>query len=640
MVHGPCDVEALRGLFNSTAWRCLIRLAIAGGSYKNANLAAAAQTCSNLFTEYIEQDPGSGKAQKFLLGTPGYHLLVNLNAHAGVYRGSFTGGGRVFVVIGAYLYEIDESGNVAAGYPHVMNDPAGNPHSDTNQVQMFGNGNQLAIINAGYFYVDDGATASIARFQVSGVVTVTGSGSGAGHVDWVSGDAFPPEIAGIDIFISGQEVNVASWTNNHRIVLTAPGFAGSGSGTCSTSYFFVYATSGTFTVGMEGLPIVINGITYTVDKVLSAGVLTLTTSDVGELPAATVWSAVQPNLVYEAAAGDPVTTVTGAVLDNSAFAQRPAGGTPDLGRQVNFSAVYDWTKWNGLDFFTKESYADHIQSILSDREMLYVFGQEYGTEVWQNSPTTGRPVRLQGAVAQEASCCQFGSISMQEHLWYLGGVPGGGATGYRVDGFTPTRISTHAVEQAWALQDVSLANSWWYLDNGHYFWVIWFPSGSTWVYDATAKYWHERVRWTGTAVAAYRFIGHSYITDWNSGKGRHLVGDATSAKLFFMSLAFLDEEGVNIQRQCALPYLFDGGKRVYVGRVQLTQQAGATVNLDWSSDDGVTFTTPEAGADTTSTPYWIAQGSFEHSAIPRLTITGQTVVALIDCDAEVTYGTS
>lgn len=636
-----------------------MKLPIVGDDYTNRQLAAGAQECLNWYRESVEDQNGSGKSTKILRQTPGIHLLRNITTHAGSVRGIWSGAGRCFVCVGAWVYEIDSAG-ATVGTPSslILN--------DTLPVQFAGNGNQLGIVASGYFYLNNGSGFVAAKFKIQGKVTIA-----AAIVTWVSGEQFPATF-GVTVILSGIAYAVLSRDSATQLTLTAA-FPGSGTGFCDTfpgppigaigpngmvtdepySTVFARAGSSSFDQGWVGLPITIGGFSYVVKAVINASVLILTTNDSGQQVNA-AFSAVQTNIVYEAPAGDLVTAKTLAYMDGQFYVQRPSGGTPDLGRQVNFSAVNDGTDWSGLDFFLKEGAADYIQSIFADREILYVFGQDYASEAWQNDPNTGRPVRMSGAVSPEASACRFGVVSMGEHLYFIGGSPGGNPVAYRVDGFTPTRISTHAVEAAWALKGVAISTAvaWWYIEDGHYFWVICFSSGSSWVYDATEKAWHERTAWDGAAFQPYRPWYHTFIPEWGTN-GQHIVGDYNSGKVLIMSSAFYDDEGVNVKRVRILPYIYaGGGKRVYVERVDLDMATGLipsgaepTVALDWSLDNGLTFSTPETAGfglhDATSQRvYWLAQGSGETAMLPRVSITGQAQTVLIDLEAEVYLGDS
>ena len=64
------------------------------------------------------------------------------------------------------------------------------------------------------------------------------------------------------------------------------------------------------------------------------------------------------------------------------------------------------------------------------------------------------------------------------------------------------------------------AEAYTYTEDGHYFWVISFPTAdATWVYDVTTKLWHERAWLSGGTLHRHRSRGHAYVF------GKHLVGD-------------------------------------------------------------------------------------------------------------------
>ncbi len=626
-------------------------------SYANPALAAAAQQSLNLYREtYDGFGAGTGKSSKILTGTPGWKLLVDTNSlHI---RGFWSGGGRCFVVSGSNILEIDKAGVIISSYNLVLDD--GHP------VEIFGNGNQLGlvyrtIVGGGFFLINNGAGWAPALFQQAGVVNVTGT-----TVTWVSGQQFNGNFAGLSFYINNQPVTVTGPPSPTSLSITVAIAGGSGTG------YLLF--NGTFNSVLQdispsfvGLPITIGGTVYTVASVGPLDPITGLTSwlnvsnpngDVLTPSGLVAWTVTQTNMPYTAAAGDAVTAITGAYLDGSFYVQRPAGGSPDLGRQVNFSGlnpggVGDGTIWNGLDFFTKEGAPDYIQAIFADREQLYVFGTET-SEVWQVSTTTGRPVRLDGAVFKEGLAATYSVVTMSEHLYYLGGSPIGTTVAFRLDGFTPTRVSTHAVEEAWRISGAQVKNSvaWEYLENGHFFWVICFDIGSTWVYDATERSWHERAGWDGTKFIPYAPFFHTFIPEWGDN-GQHIIGDHKSGKVWIMSSDTFSEDGKDVKRVRVMPYIFAGGnKRVYCDRVDLTMATGLAssssaplVELAWSEDDGQTFSADQpagygAAGQTETRVYWVAQGSAETAMMPRISVTGQNEIVMIAADGEIAAGST
>lgn len=589
------------------------------------SVAAAASQSINIFVEVIDTKDDQQKNIDILRVAPGAHLLATM-ATPNI-RGMWSGGGRLFLVSGAHFYEVASDGSIVSNYDLGSN--------DTNPAWIQGNFNQLGIVANGFFYISNGGQPVIARFQLNGVITALSTA-----ITWASGDKFPTYSTHAwdplppFITISGNNYAVASWNSDTSVTLAAP-YPGSGIGTCSTFYSDVYWASGDlFSPGMVGLPILINNVSYTVAHFVTPQFIQLTDTSAG-VQGIVSYSAVQANLTYSVAGGDQVTAVTGAYLDDLFFVQRPSGSSPDLGRQVNFSAPNDGTVWNGLDFFTKEGGPDYIQAIFADHELLNVFGTEE-SEVWQVDPGTGNPTRIPGAAAREGLAARWSVASIAEKIYFIGGSPRGGPIAYRLDGFTPTRISTHAVEQAWSLAtfapDSTDGTCYPYIDQGHQFWVINFAGNVfSWVYDVTASeqlgspQWHQRSRWNGTALLPYLWWFHTFIPEWNDGQhdGAHVVGDYNSGRIAFLDQSFTDDLGVDIKWGKGLPYRWNNGKQLYFGRMDLEMETGQTavtsvpeptITRRYSDDRGQTYSAPQdAGVgfanDFSKIVYWPNGGS-------------------------------
>jgi hypothetical protein len=379
----------------------------------------------------------------------------------------------------------------------------------------------------------------------------------------------------VQIFPNGNQLFVVSaglvYLHN-GVSLSQPQWA-NGEGTVNTAGTAVTWVSGTqFDASMVGNPFVINSVTYTVATVNSATSITLTAS-----------AGTQTGVAYNATT--PVTARTGAFL-GSYFIAAP------YGKKFYISALNDGQAWDALDFASKEGYPDNIASVLADHEELWLFGDET-TEVWRVTGNADFPFeRDPSATVHQGIVAPWSAVNLVTGPAWLGGDTRGRVIAYAAQGFQPVRISTHAVESAWAsFTKVSDAIGYVYTEEGHTFWVITFPTANaTWAFDYTTKLWHERAWWNGSGFARHRGRCHAFVF------GKHLVGDHTSGKIYQMSLATFDDDGTPIQRLRAAPHISDEQQNIFYSKFQLDLETGLATNpaytLEWSNDGGHTWTTP------------------------------------------------
>ena len=217
---------------------------------------------------------------------------------------------------------------------------------------------------------------------------------------------------------------------------------------------------------------------------------------------------------------------------------------------------------------------------------------------------------------------------------------------YLANGFVPTRVSTPGVEAAWASYAVKNdAVSYTYIDEGHQFWVLSFPSAqATWVYDYDEKVWHERAWWSGTAFGMQRQMFHGYLWD------DHVVGDYATGDLYLMSAAYFDDNGTAITRQRAALYPTNGTNWQYFNRfvldieLNVANPAGTGLVYDYSDDGGQIFIgSKTANADTTTGStgrvLW-RRGGKTRGRVCRVTYSGGGKVAWINAFADVEQGTT
>jgi hypothetical protein len=631
------------------------KLALVGESYALRSPAAAAQQTLNLIPQFMDDPSERGKNTGILRNCPGYHLMITLPQSPIV--GILSGGGNLYLYTGnGWFFQVGlgtyVGGNPSTGVGTVVSSQNVGITS-SKPVQMFANGNQVLLIVGGYAYINNGSGFVPCQFQVSGTCSTTGTTT----VTWVSGGNFANAAIGNNITINGGLYAVASVISATQTtvtsappVLTNVAFSGN-MGTQVTAvggayidgYFVVQRpigsafqgtvnTSGTAVTWVSGAnfssltggsSLSINGVAYFVSSVTSNTAMVLTTS-----------------------AG----TLTGAVT---------AWGS-DLSRQFNISGVFNGLSWSPLDFATKQAYSDHTQSILADREQLYFFGAE-SLEVWQNVGDPTFPFqRIPGAASREGSIAAYAPVTTGENVYFLGGSPRGPAVAYRLDGFTPVRVSTHAVEGAWASAGDTLSKAVAYAteEDGHRMWVINFVGSlNTWVYDETASaqagtpIWHQRAYWNGSAFTPYQPRFHTFIPEWGPS-GMHVVGDFGSGNLYELNPGYVDANGADTKWQRILPHLYAAGFIQYFGRMTLEMETGTTssssvqplITRDYSDDRGHTFGNPvtaQAGLNAAYSQrvYWPANGS-SRDRVFRLSGSGQYSVTLIDLDLEVEKGTT
>ncbi len=347
---------------------------------------------------------------------------------------------------------------------------------------------------------------------------------------------------------------------------------------------------------------------------------------------------------------DHVTAVEGSFLDGF-FLVIDAPDEEDAAsvRRFRHSALQDGLTWDPLDYASKEGYPDMLAAMLADHEDLWLFGSQT-TEVWRNNYSTAPESfpweRDPGAFIHYGNIAPWATVRMPEGVGWLAGDPRGHAMAFHAVGYRPQRVSTHAVEQAWAkYSTVGDAEGYTYTEDGHYFWVISFPTAdATWVYDVSSKLWHERAWLTGSTLHRHRSRGHAYVF------GRHLVGDWETGTIYEMGVHLGSDAGADIRRIRTAPYFSDAEEqvRIFHHRLQLDVQADENldISLDWSNDSARnwstarTVTTGPGDADGEQRAMWRRLGEARHR-VYRATITSDLAgIALINAQVRVTGGKS
>lgn len=156
-----------------------------------------------------------------------------------------------------------------------------------------------------------------------------------------------------------------------------------------------------------------------------------------------------------------------------------------LGRLTS-SAIDDATDIAALDFANAESNRDGGVMVTTRGRELVAFGTS-SIEFWSNTGADNFPFSRAntvdiGTVSGKSVAAISQTIAFVAH----------DGTVRILDGYTPQRVSNHAVERFIAdTVDKSTLSATAWSDRGHSFYALSSPSG-TWVYDLATQFWHER----------------------------------------------------------------------------------------------------------------------------------------------------
>lgn len=251
---------------------------------------------------------------------------------------------------------------------------------------------------------------------------------------------------------------------------------------------------------------------------------------------------------------------------------------------LNNAASYD-----ALNFATAEGMADNIVGIIADHRQVVLMGAQ-SAELWYNAGTSGFSFERDSNGFIELGCASGATLAKADNtvMWLASDL-----TVRRLDGITPVRISTHAIEQEIKKYTVSDAYAFSYTDAGHILYVLTFPtSGATWVYDATTQEWHEREtyglsRWRPcSSAAAY---GKIFFQDYETGK----VG--------FLDSSVYTEWGETQRVETTFPSVYNNHGLINHATLEIVVETGVGLSTGQGSDPQMTLERSDDGGRTWKT---------------------------------------
>lgn len=277
-------------------------------------------------------------------------------------------------------------------------------------------------------------------------------------------------------------------------------------------------------------------------------------------------------------------------------------------QKIWVTTLFDGTSVDPLDFASAEGSPDGLISVIIDHREAWLFGTN-SVEVWYDSGNANFPLdRIQGAYNEIGCVAAYSVAKLDNGVFWLGGDARGEGIVYRTNGYTGTRISTHAVE--WQIQqygDISDAIGYTYQQDGHAFYVLIFPSaGKTWVYDVATDNWHERAAWVNGAFTRHRSncqmaFNHEVI-----------VGDYSDGRIYAFDLnTYADDDQPQrwLRSWRALPQNQNNMTRTAQHSLQLDAETGVGLNSGQGNDPQVMLRWSDDGGHTWSNEHWASMGA-------------------------------
>lgn len=306
-----------------------------------------------------------------------------------------------------------------------------------------------------------------------------------------------------------------------------------------------------------------------------------------------------------------------------------------------------------LDFATAEGAPDLLLSLLVDHREVWLFG-ETSTEVFFNSGNVDFPFeRINGVFIEQGCAAKFSPAKMDNTVYWLTSDERGQGMVQRAQGYSPQRVSTHALEFALSqMPRIDDAVAYTYQQEGHSFYVLNFPTAQqTWVFDAATNLWHERA-WRDPASGALKqdraicqmaFAGETIVGDWETGK------------LYALDLDYFTDNGDPIARVRSCPHISSSDyKQQFFASLQVDMQTGVGLTsgqgsdpkamLQWSTDGGYSWSNELWASigkigERRSRVKWRRLGR-SRDRVFRVTITDPVRVAIIGASVQLSEGSS
>jgi hypothetical protein len=264
-------------------------------------------------------------------------------------------------------------------------------------------------------------------------------------------------------------------------------------------------------------------------------------------------------------------------LDNFLLFRQPDSGVffgADLGSATSF---------NGLRFATAEAHPDNLNGMKAQHRTLINFGTKSG-ELWENTGASGFPFERIINGTFDKGCLSAATIATQDNSVYW---VADDFTVRKLEGITPRRVSSHAVEQF--LSSATSLEAFTYEQEGHFFYVLSAVEG-TFCFDVVTGEWAERETYL---KSNWSMRHHAQFA------GLELVGDSTSNKIGSLDTSTYTDFGATQRMEWTYQPVYAEQRMAFHKRLEVVLETGVgtttgqgvapLIMCQYSDDHGRTY---------------------------------------------------
>jgi hypothetical protein len=267
------------------------------------------------------------------------------------------------------------------------------------------------------------------------------------------------------------------------------------------------------------------------------------------------------------------------------------------------SEVLDGLYWDALNVQTVDSNPDNVVTQAVIRNELVMFCTD-SLEIYYDSGTLPSPfVRNASGIGSVGCAAVHSVVNLDNTVYWLGRNELGQGVIYKLSGYTPARVSNYTVEIALqGMSDISDAIAFAYQQDGHFFYVISFPTGNkTFALDLNTNLWAERASFSGGDFSRWEATHHAFFA------GKHLVTDFAEGKIYSMAMnVYADGTATHKWlRSFACPGT--DMQRMRHSKLEIHLERG--VGLTGASDPQLMLRWSDDGGHTWSNEVWASMGA-------------------------------